>query len=130
MLRQLFLRRAGFLTTRRVYGPALFLTFTLGLAAQNTPLIYNRSTTNAGSYMPAGLPNGAIAQGSIFTVFGNRLGPSTGVSANAFPLGTTLGGTSINVVQGSTTVAAIPVYVANGQSCRPMRRSAMRRFRW
>jgi uncharacterized protein (TIGR03437 family) len=37
------------------------------------------------------------------------------VSANSFPLGTTLGGTTINVVQGSTTVAAIPVYVANGQ---------------
>ena len=115
MLRQVFLRRAGFVAVRAVYGFVFFITFSLALVAQNTPLIYNRSITNAASYMPAGLPNGAIAQGSIFTVFGNRLGPSTGVSANAFPLGTTLSGTSINVIQGSTTVAAIPVYVANGQ---------------
>jgi uncharacterized protein (TIGR03437 family) len=115
MLRQVSLRRAGFLTGRHVFCPTLCLAFTLGLAAQNTPLIYNRSITNAASYMPAGLPNGAIAQGSIFTFFGNRLGPSTGVSANAFPLGTTLSGTSINVIQGNTTVAAIPVYVSNGQ---------------
>lgn len=110
-----FLRRTSLLTVRWVRGCAVMLMFTASLAAQNTPLIYNRSITNAGSYMPAGLPNGAIAQGSIFTVFGNRLGPSTGVSASSFPLGSTLGGTSINVVQGSTTVAAIPVYVANGQ---------------
>jgi len=117
MLRQVFLRRHNSSPMlRKVYSAAgLVLVFGAGLAAQSTPLIYNRSITNAGSYMPAGLPNGAVAQGSIFTVFGNRLGPSTGVSANAFPLGTTLGGTSINVVQGNTTVAAIPVYVANGQ---------------
>lgn len=115
MLDSPFLRRAALVTIRVAYASAAWLALAAGLSAQNTPLIYNRSTTNGGSYMPAGLPNGAIAQGSIFTVFGNRLGPSTGVSANSFPLGTTLGGTSINVVQGSTTVAAIPVYVANGQ---------------
>jgi uncharacterized protein (TIGR03437 family) len=115
MLHSPFLHRAALLTIRVARASAAWLALAAGLSAQNTPLIYNRSTTNAGSYMPAGLPNGTIAQGSIFTVFGNRLGPSTGVSANSFPLGTTLGGTTINVVQGSTTVAAIPVYVANGQ---------------
>jgi uncharacterized protein (TIGR03437 family) len=115
MLRRVFPWRAGVLTGSCFFCPVLFLTFTLGLAAQNTPLVYNRSITNAASYMPAGLPDGAIAQGSIFTFFGNRLGPSVGVSANAFPLGTTLGGTSINVIQGTTSVAAIPVYVSNGQ---------------
>jgi len=115
MLRRVFPRGAALLTVRTASCTALFFTFALGLWAQNTPLIYNRSITNAGSYMPAGLPNGTIAQGSIFTFFGNRLGSSAGVSANAFPLGTTLSGTSVNIIQGTTTVAAIPVYVSNSQ---------------
>jgi uncharacterized protein (TIGR03437 family) len=79
------------------------------------PLIYSRSTYNAASYMPSGLPSGAIAQGSIFTVFGANMGPSNAATANSFPLGTTLAGVSINVVQGSTTVSAIPVYVSAAQ---------------
>jgi uncharacterized protein (TIGR03437 family) len=115
MPRRVFLCSAALRTVRAASCAAFFFTFALGLWAQNTPLIYNRSITNAGSYMPAGLPNGTIAQGSIFTLFGNQLGPSAGVSANAFPLGTTLSGTSVNIIQGSTTVAAIPVFVSNGQ---------------
>ena len=93
---------------------ALFLIFAGALLAQ-PPLLYNRSVTNAASYMPNGIPAGAIAQGSMFSVFGTRIGPSQGVSANSFPLGTTLGGISLNVVQGTTTVSAIPVYVSDGQ---------------
>ena len=38
-----------------------------GGAFAQTPLIYNRSVYNAASYMPAGIPAGAIAQGSIFS---------------------------------------------------------------
>jgi uncharacterized protein (TIGR03437 family) len=79
------------------------------------PLIYNRSIYNAASYTPNGIPGGSIAQGSIFSVFGAALGPKTGVSVSAFPLGNSLGGTTINVVQGNTTVAAIPVYVSATQ---------------
>ena len=79
------------------------------------PLIYSRSVYNAASYTPAGIPGGAIAQGSIFTLFGARLGPSQPVSANSFPLGTSLSGVSINIVQGSTSVSAIPVYVSASQ---------------
>ena len=37
------------------------------------PLIFNRSVLNAASYMPPRLPGGAIAQGSIFSVFGARI---------------------------------------------------------
>jgi uncharacterized protein (TIGR03437 family) len=65
--------------------------------------------------MPAGIPGGAIAQGSIFSVFGARLGPATAVTASMFPLGIALGNVSINVIQGSTTVNAIPVYVSASQ---------------
>jgi uncharacterized protein (TIGR03437 family) len=95
--------------------------FALGLLAladsafAQSPLIYSRSTFNAASFMPAGIPGGAIAQGSIFTIFGAHLGPTTAVTASSFPLGTTLGGVSLNVVQGSTIVHAIPVYVSASQ---------------
>src|ERR1700689_4916833 len=86
--------------------------FLIGVAVAQPPLIYNRSIYNAASFMPAGVPMGAIAQGSIFTIFGAQMGPAKSVTANSFPLGTTLGGVSINIVQGSTTVSAIPLYVS------------------
>jgi uncharacterized protein (TIGR03437 family) len=106
----------GFLSKmiRACYCLALLVALAGSLLAQ-PPLLYNRSVTNAASYMPNGIPAGAIAQGSIFTVFGARLGPTPGVPANSFPLGNTLGGISINVVQGNTIVAAIPVYASAGQ---------------
>jgi len=97
---------------------AFSLIFFVGCAEAlwgQVPLIYPRSVFNAASYTPAGLPNGAIAQGSIFSFFGSNLGPATAVSANAFPLGTSLGGVSINVVQGQKSVAVIPLYVSASQ---------------
>lgn len=84
-------------------------------ALAQPPLIYNRSVYNAASYMAAGLPSGAIARGSIFSVFGARIGPSQPSTANSFPLGTTLGGVSINIVQGGASVSAIPLYVSATQ---------------
>src|SRR5258708_26029041 len=65
--------------------------------------------------MAAGIPGGAIAQGSIFSVFGARLGPAKAVAAGSFPLQTSLGGVSLNISQGSTTVSAISVYVSASQ---------------
>lgn len=99
---------------RRSTSFAGLLAVAAGASAQS-PLIYSRSTFNAASFMPAGIPGGAIAQGSIFSVFGTRLGPTTAVSASSFPLGTTLGGVSLNVIQGSTIVHALPVYVSASQ---------------
>ncbi len=92
----------------------VFLSFVTGAFAQN-PLIYSRSTFNAASYIPAGIPAGAIAQGSIFSVFGANLGPSTAVGPTPFPLQTSLGGVTLNVMQGATTVQAIPLYVSASQ---------------
>ena len=89
--------------------------FFTGLALAQPPLIYNRSVYNAASFMPSGVPAGAIAQGSIFSIFGAQMGPAKPVTASSFPLGTTLGGVSINVVQGSTVVSAIPLFVSAGQ---------------
>jgi uncharacterized protein (TIGR03437 family) len=70
---------------------------------------------NAASYAPADFPGGAIAQGSIFAVFGAALGPANPLSASASPLQKTLGGVSITVTQGATTVNAIPLYVSATQ---------------
>src|SRR5579863_5561053 len=94
---------------------AVMCAFLAGAAVAQPPLIYNRSIYNAASFMPAGVPMGAIAQGSIFTIFGNFLGPSKAVTASSFPLANRLAGVSINIIQGSTTVPAIPVYVGIGQ---------------
>ncbi len=44
------------------------------------------SVSNAASYLPAGLPNFGIAQGSIFVVKGQNLGACGVVKADQFPL--------------------------------------------
>jgi uncharacterized protein (TIGR03437 family) len=79
------------------------------------PVIRNDGTgiVNAASYASQGRPS--IAQGSIFTIFGSGLGPAVGVQASAFPLETLFHGVSISISQGSTTVAAVPLYVSATQ---------------
>jgi uncharacterized protein (TIGR03437 family) len=79
------------------------------------PILYNHATVNAASYAPFGLPNGAIARGSVFTVFGENLGPAQS-PALAFPLSATLGGVSISVTQSGVVTQAFPIYVSAGQS--------------
>jgi uncharacterized protein (TIGR03437 family) len=93
-------------------------TFTVNQAAASVngaPAIALNGVVNAASYMPANLPGGAIARGSLFSIFGSGLGPVTGVQAAAFPLGTVLGGVGVSITQGSTAVDALPLYVSAGQ---------------
>jgi uncharacterized protein (TIGR03437 family) len=78
------------------------------------PLVFGRGVINAASFMPPGLPAGSIARGSLFSIFGRTLGPSSSPPL-AFPLSTSLGNVTIQVTQGATTVAAIPVFVSPGQ---------------
>lgn len=93
---------------------ALFSIVLFSAAASAQPSITAGAIVNAASYANPALPNSSIAQGSLFTIFGTGLGPSSSPSL-AFPLSTTLGGVSISVSQGSTTVAAIPVFVSGAQ---------------
>ena len=81
--------------------------------AQRT-LVFGRGIVNAASFMQAGLPAGSIARGSLFSIFGQKIGPASSPTL-AFPLSTSLGGVSIQVTQGNTTVNAIPVFVSPGQ---------------
>jgi uncharacterized protein (TIGR03437 family) len=101
-------------TALRILGGAAILAMGPSIFAQ-PPLIYSRSIYNAASYMPPGIVAGAIARGSIFSIFGARIGPAQAVTANTYPLGTTLGTVSITLKQGSTSVNVLPIYVSASQ---------------
>jgi uncharacterized protein (TIGR03437 family) len=76
--------------------------------------IFPRGIVNAASFAAPGLPGGGIARGSIFSIFGRNLGPASSPTL-AFPLTINLGGVSIKVSQGATSVDAIPLFVSAGQ---------------
>src|SRR5271166_2138023 len=77
------------------------------------PAITN--VTNSASNIIQGLPNSSIAQGSIFVVYGTGLGPANiSFAPSAFQT-TTLGGTSVAVTVGGTTVNAPMYYTAATQ---------------
>jgi uncharacterized protein (TIGR03437 family) len=95
----------------KVFFLTVLILFTLQLQAQ--PTVTTGSVLNAASYSYPGLPGGSIAQGSMFVLFGSKLG-STAIIGN-FPLSNTLGGSTIQVTSGSTTVNAIPIYTTAGQ---------------
>ena len=74
-------------------------------AAQNIT-----SIANAASLTPAPLPAGGLAQGAIFSIIGTGLGP--GDPANgSLPYANSLGGVSVEITQGGTTVSAYPIFV-------------------
>src|SRR3954451_3018930 len=79
------------------------------------PTVAALGTKNAASYSNPGFPNGSIAQGSIFVVFGSAMGPDPIQKVAQFPLPTTLAGTSINVTVAGTTVACPMLYSFAGQ---------------
>lgn len=67
---------------------------------------------NAASYALAAFPNGGIAQGSIFLVFGSGMGPATLAYSSGLPLPTLLSGTSVAVTVGGTTVSCYMFYTS------------------
>jgi uncharacterized protein (TIGR03437 family) len=110
-------------TTSGYYAKVLITAFTSGnngsLALQyttfgapaggaNAPMI--TAIENAATNVPPGLPNSPIAQGALFVVKGKNLGPANLVVATAFPLLTSIGGTSMKVTVGGTTVNVIMYY--------------------
>jgi uncharacterized protein (TIGR03437 family) len=83
--------------------------------AQAQPVVNAGGILNAASYALPGLPNSDIAQGSMFVVFGQRLGPANLQQTTAFPRPTQLAGTSIRITGGGVTADAIMVYTSAGQ---------------
>ncbi len=84
-------------------------------ALRAEPVIFLRAVLNAASFMPPGVPGGSIARGSIFTIFGRDIGPAVRATVSVFPLETTFQNVSIEIVQGNSTVSAIPIFVSSGQ---------------
>src|ERR1700730_4479334 len=78
------------------------------------PILYTHGTYNAASFAPFGLPNAPIARGSVFTIFGENLGPAQS-PALSFPLSATLGGVSISVTQRGVTTQAFPIFISPAQ---------------
>lgn len=91
----------------------LLVAFT-GLAAA-VPLL--NGVYNAASWVPAGLPNSSIAEGSIFTLTGTGMGPGSLVQVTSYPLPTSQGlaGTTVQVTVGGVTNYCIMVYTLGTQ---------------
>jgi len=94
----------------RMRRPLLAALALVAIPLVGQPRIPPRAIVNAASFARVGLPNGKIARGSIFTVFGEDIGPGNPVVVNEFPLGDVLGEISITVTQGERTVNAIPLF--------------------
>lgn len=96
---------------------ALFLVLLSAPAAMPAqPVIFAGGVVNAAGYLPAGSPGGAIAQGSIFSIFGAHMGPAAKVQPSGFPLDTVLAGVSVLLThQSGAVMAAIPLFVSDGQ---------------
>lgn len=79
------------------------------------PSIAALGVKNSASYANPGFQNGAIAQGSLFVVFGSGMGPGQIQYASNFPLPTTLAGTSVNVTVAGSTLPCVMIYTQDGQ---------------
>lgn len=85
---------------------------TLPLSAQ--PVVFQGGIVNAASFLPPSVPGGAVAQGSIFTIFGEGFGSTA--QQSSFPLSTTFNDVRVEVVTGDGQVFdAIPLFVSAGQ---------------
>ncbi len=93
----------------------LMLSACASLPLLGQPVVNEGGVLNSASYANARLATGAIAQGSIFVIFGARIGPAALVQAPSLPLQTTLGGTSVTVVSGGQTLNCPMVYASAGQ---------------
>ncbi len=99
-----------------------FLMAGFAVLASAAPVIGTGGVLNAASNALPGLPNSAIAQGSIFVIYGVGLGPpppeGTAVTSGPFPLPKVLpspNGTSVSVKMGSTSVDALLIYTSPTQ---------------
>ena len=94
------------------------LTFTLTQDAGSipgTPTVTENGIVNSASGIPPSLPGGALAQGSFFTIFATGVGPTPPRQVEQFPLPTNLGGTLVQIRQGSRTVDCYLVYTSSTQ---------------
>ena len=87
---------------RAYFGFLVCIVALPAIAQPNVPFIY--SALNSANY------SSTLAQGSLFVVFGMNIGPAQYTGASSLPLPPQLGGTSISVTSGSTTLICPMVY--------------------
>ncbi len=61
------------------------------------PLIYPGGVVNGAGFLPPPLPGSALVPGSVFSIFGSKLGPEPGLAALGLPLPHELAGVSVSV---------------------------------
>ena len=81
--------------------------------AQVAPTI--TTVTNGASNTLPEMPSSGIAQGSLFVIKGANMGPFVVATTTAFPLSTSLAGTSVAISAGGRTIPAIMFYSSAGQ---------------
>jgi len=99
----------------KLWAIPLGLVLLTAAVAEARPVIFYRGVVNAGSFLTPGLPNGSIARGSIFSLFGRELGPQDPATVSEFPLNTSLGGAEVEVCRDDDCRAALPLFVSAGQ---------------
>jgi uncharacterized protein (TIGR03437 family) len=78
------------------------------------PTINANGVVNAASYIPPGLVNSGIAQGSMFVIFGKDIAPA-GLQQASVPLPTKLAFTSVRIDSGNQSWDAPLVYTSPAQ---------------
>lgn len=79
------------------------------------PVVSQGGVLNSASFTRDGLPGDGLAQGGMFAVFGQGLGPAGLLQAPSIPLTTELGGTSITVTVGGASVSPFLLFTSSGQ---------------
>jgi len=78
--------------------------------------VFENGAVNSASYALAPLPNGKIAQGSIFSIFGSGLASSARASSFPLPAADGLGGATVTVTpSGGSVTYAILLFTSDGQ---------------
>ncbi len=98
---------------RTFIGFLCVLALSLPLVA--APQVQPGAIVNGASFAVSGAPHGAIAQGSLFSVFGVDVGPTTAVKALEFPLPTRLGEVTVKVTAQGRQFDCILLYASSTQ---------------
>ena len=94
-----------------IAAAALWLSCSLSAA----PVVAQGGVLNAASFSRDELPNEGLAQGGMFVVFGQGLGPMQLVQSQRLPLPVELAGTSIEVTVERVRVSAFLIFTSAGQ---------------
>ena len=73
------------------------------------------AAVNGASFANSALPNGKLAPGVLFTVFGTGMGPESLIENASFPLAQELSGTSVAVTVGGVTVNCPMIFTSDKQ---------------